>query len=343
MERPVSSTRPSAGSQASTGITDAALTAPGKTLRAASEPNARSPRPDPSLYAHPTPADVLELLKPITWFPPMWAFMCGMVSSGVGLDGRWWLIAGGVMLAGPLVCGTSQAVNDWFDRHVDAINEPARPIPSGRIPGRWGLYIACLATLVSAIVGWLLGPLVFAAALVGLALAWGYSAPPFRFKTSGWTGPLVVGLTYEGLSWFTGAAVMLGTLPPSQNLIVLVLYSLGAHGIMTLNDFKAVDGDRETGLGSLPVVLGVRRAAMLACAVMAAAQIAVIGVLAWSGLTLSAVLVGASLLAQLAAMPRLLRDPKAYAPWYNGVGVTLYVLGMLAAALGLGGYIGGIG
>ena len=56
-------------------------------------------------------------------------------------------------------------------------------------------------------------------------------------------------------------------------------------------------------------------------------------------LTASAVLVGLVLAAQFAAMPRLLRDPKRYAPWYNGVGVTLYVLGMLAAALGLGGYI----
>ena len=43
-----------------------------------------------------------------------------------------------------MVCATSQAVNDWFDRHVDAINEPNRPIPSGRIPGRWGLYIALI-------------------------------------------------------------------------------------------------------------------------------------------------------------------------------------------------------
>jgi chlorophyll/bacteriochlorophyll a synthase len=38
-------------------------------------------------------------------------------------------------------------------------------------------------------------------------------------------------------------------------------------------------------------------------------------------------------------MPTLIRDPAGKAPWYNGVGVTLYVLGMLAAALGLGGYI----
>ncbi|HNM26365.1 MAG TPA: efflux RND transporter permease subunit, partial [Saprospiraceae bacterium] len=40
----------------------------------------------------------------------------------------------GLVLAGPLLCGSSQVVNDWFDRHVDAINEPNRPIPSGRMP-----------------------------------------------------------------------------------------------------------------------------------------------------------------------------------------------------------------
>jgi chlorophyll synthase len=269
----------------------------------------------------------------------MWAFMCGAVSSGAGLDGRLWFVAGGVLLAGPLVCGTSQAVNDWFDRHVDAINEPDRPIPSGRVGGRWGLYIALIATVISAAVAWLLGPLVFAAALVGLALAWAYSAPPFRFKTSGWTGPLVVGLTYEGLSWFTGATVMLGALPRTEVLTVLVLYSLGAHGIMTLNDFKAVEGDRATGLKSLPVTMGVKGAARFACGVMAVAQIIVIALLAWWGLTVSAVLVGTVLVAQFAAMPRLLSNPAKFAPWYNAVGVLLYVLGMLAAALGLGGYV----
>ena len=39
---------------------------------------------------------VAELLKPITWFPPMWAFGCGVVASGQSLDGRLWLVAAGV-------------------------------------------------------------------------------------------------------------------------------------------------------------------------------------------------------------------------------------------------------
>jgi chlorophyll/bacteriochlorophyll a synthase len=287
----------------------------------------------------PGAADVLALLKPVTWFPPMWAFMCGVVSSGVPLAGRWPFLVAGILLTGPLVCGTSQAVNDWFDRHVDAINEPDRPIPSGRIPGRWGLWIACKGTVLSALVAWATGPWVFLATLLGLACAWAYSAPPFRLKASGWTGPAVVALTYEGLTWFTGAAVMLGTLPSAPILMIILLYSVGAHGIMTLNDFKAVDGDRATGLRSLPVILGTTNAARLACIVMALPQIAVIILLAHWRHDVSAIAVALLLLAQFGLMPRLLGNPRRYAPWYNATGTTLYVLGMLAAALGLGGVV----
>ena len=292
-------------------------------------------------WISPLPAarDVLTLLKPITWFPPMWALLCGVVSSGVPLSARWSFLLAGIALTGPLVCGTSQAVNDWFDRHVDAINEPHRPIPSGRIAGRWGLAIAIAWTLLSLAVAALTGPWVLAATMLGLACAWGYSAPPFRFKTSGWIGPGVVALSYEGLSWFTGAAVMAGALPSGRIIAVLGLYSLGAHGIMTLNDFKAVTGDRLTGLRSLPVVLGERPAALLASAVMALPQGGVVALLLAWGHVLPAGIVALLLAAQLGLMPRLVADPARHAPWYNATGVSLYVLGMMAAALGLGGYL----
>ena len=38
-----------------------------------------------------------------------------------------------MLLAGPMLCGFTQTLNDWFDREIDAINEPSRPIPSGAI------------------------------------------------------------------------------------------------------------------------------------------------------------------------------------------------------------------
>ena len=88
---------------------------------------------------------------------------------------------------------------------------------------------------------WLIGTL---GALIGLALAWAYSAPPIRLKRNGWWGNAAVGACYEGLPWFTGAAVMAAAQPDWRILVLAVLYSIGAHGIMTLNDFKAVAGDR---------------------------------------------------------------------------------------------------
>ena len=81
----------------------------------------------------PALSTVAELLKPIIWFPPMWAFGCGVIASGVALADNWPLIIVGILIAGLLVCATSQAVNNWYDREVDAINEPNRAIPSGRM------------------------------------------------------------------------------------------------------------------------------------------------------------------------------------------------------------------
>ena len=121
----------------------------------------------------------VELLKPITWFAPMWAFGCGIVSSGLPLSDRWDTIALGILVAGPLVCGTSQAINDWLDRDIDAINEPNRPIPSGRVPGRRGLYLGIGWTLLSLAVATAIGRWGFGAAALGLALAWAYSAPTY--------------------------------------------------------------------------------------------------------------------------------------------------------------------
>jgi chlorophyll synthase len=285
----------------------------------------------------PRPRVVLELLKPITWFAPMWAFACGVVSYAGAASGRWAIIVSGVLLAGPLVCGTSQACNDWFDRHVDAINEPGRPIPSGRIPGRWGLYIAIVWTILSIAVATILGPWGFAAAIVGLVLAWAYSAPPFRLKLNGWWGNAAVAICYEGLPWVTGAVVMGIPMPDWRMLSLAGLYSFGAHGIMTLNDFKSVEGDVRMGVASLPVQLGVRNAARLACAVMALPQIVVAGLLMRWGEPLHAAAVAAMLLAQVVLMARFLKSPRERAPWYNATGTTLYVLGMLVSAFALRG------
>lgn len=286
--------------------------------------------------ARPELSAVAELLKPITWFPPMWAFACGVVASGVPITPQWGLVLLGVLLAGPLVCATSQAVNDWFDREVDAINEPQRPIPSGRIPGRWGLWIAIAWTLLSLTVATQLGPWGFGAAVAGLLLAWAYSAPPIRLKRNGWWGNAACGVSYEGLAWVTGAAVMAGgAMPASHSLALAVLYSAGAHGIMTLNDFKAIEGDRQMGVGSLPVKLGVDGAARTACLMMAAPQVVVVAMLWTWGTPWHALAVALLLVAQGVLMAWFMKKPVERALFYSGFGVPLFVSGMMVSAFAL--------
>lgn len=292
-------------------------------------------------HSRPDAAAVLQLLKPITWFPPMWAFGCGLVSSGVAAaDIGWLVLICGVLLSGPLVCGTSQVVNDWFDQDVDRINEPQRPIPSGRVPGRWGLIIAWLMTALSLAVGTVLGPWGFLATAIGLLLAWAYSAPPIRLKQNGWWGNAACGACYEGLPWFTGALVATGALPDWRILSLAALYSVGAHGIMTLNDFKSIEGDRQMGVRTIPVQIGPERAALLACVVMAVPQVIVVVLLFQWGALLMASVVAALILVQLACMKRMLSDPRGLAPWYNATGVTLFVLGMLASAFAVRSILG---
>ena len=77
----------------------------------------------------------LQLMKPVTWIPLLWGVVCGAAASG---NYHWRLpdviasIACMVM-SGPLLAGYTQTINDYYDREIDAINEPYRPIPSGAI------------------------------------------------------------------------------------------------------------------------------------------------------------------------------------------------------------------
>ena len=281
---------------------------------------------------------MLELLKPITWFPPMWAFACGAVSSGIALGDRWPQLALGLLITGPLVCAASQAANDWYDRHVDAINEPQRPIPSGRMPGTWGFRVAVIWTALSLLAALPLGIAGVIAVGIALAFAWAYSAPPLRFKQNGWIGNFAVGITYEGLAWLTGAIVLLGgAMPDARILTLAALYSVGAHGIMTLNDFKAIEGDRQMGIKSLPAALGAERAAWIACFVMLLPQFVVLVLLATWGKLAHASVIGGLIVVQSWMMGSFLAAPRARALFLSAAGVPFFVSGMMVAAFALRG------
>ena len=283
----------------------------------------------------PSLISLLELIKPVTWFPPMWAFLCGVVSVGALNSNNTILILSGLLLAGPLVCGMSQAVNDWCDRHVDAINQPERPIPSGRVSAGWGFFTGVTMSAISILFAYYLGTLIFFATIIGVLAAWLYSLEPIRLKRSAIFGPGIVAICYEGLPWFTGAAIFTISLPDNEVLIVLTLYALGAHGIMTMNDFKATKGDKLLGINSLPVILGSKSATWVACLIMLFPQLIVISLFyVWGSLILAITLAVCALL-QFFSMIYLIRDPEKNTPFFNMTGVLLYIAGMMLSANGL--------
>jgi chlorophyll synthase len=125
---------------------------------------------------------------------------------------------------------------------------------------------------------------------------------------------------------------------PSEGILILAfLYSFGAHGIMTLNDFKSVEGDRAVGIRSLPAMLGEAAAAKLACLVMILPQLAVIFLMLYSRHPVAGLAVTGLLCAQILLMVDLLDEPRRRAIWYNATGTSLYVIGMLVCAFALGG------
>ena len=283
----------------------------------------------------PSLISLLELIKPVTWFPPMWAFLCGVVSVGALNSNNTILILSGLLLAGPLVCGMSQAVNDWCDRHVDAINQPERPIPSGRVSAGWGFFTGIIMSATSIIFAYYLGSLIFFATIIGVLAAWLYSLEPIRLKRSAIFGPGVVAICYEGLPWFTGAAIFTISLPNKEVLIVLKLYALVAHGIMTMNDFKATKGDKLLGINSLPVILGRKLATLVACLIMLFPQLIVISLFYFWGSLILAITLAVCVLLQSLSMIFLIRDPEKNTPFFNMTGVLLYIAGMMLSANGL--------
>ncbi len=279
-------------------------------------------------------ASLRTFAKPGTWFAPMWAILVGCVAGGATwsfVDVGRVLVA--MVMAGPLLCAFSQVVNDWFDREVDAVNEPERPTAANLLAPRTIALVATSLAFAALGLAALLGTTVLWLALGGLVLAMTYSTPPIRLKArNGWLAGAACAFSYEGFAWVAGAAAF-GHI--SQGTLVLAtLYSLGSHGLMTLNDFKSVAGDRRFGLRSIPVMLGEAGALKAAFAFIDVFQVLAIAYLLVHHTWIAAGVVALLFAVQLPMQRRLATDPAKLAPWYCASAIPPFVWGMLAAALG---------
>ncbi|MBE9079760.1 chlorophyll synthase ChlG [Romeria aff. gracilis LEGE 07310] len=286
----------------------------------------------------------LQLMKAITWIPLMWGVICGAASSGKFV----WslehvLIAAACMLmAGPLLTGYTQTINDYYDRDLDAINEPNRPIPSGAISlpqvvtQIWVLLLAGVAVAYG-LDRWAGHefPTITALAIGGSLLSYIYSAPPLKLKKNGWLGNYALGASYIALPWWAGHALF-GELNPTVMILTLV-YSMAGLGIAVVNDFKAVEGDRQLGLKSLPVMFGVTTAAWICVLMIDIFQGGVAAYLISIHQNLYAVLLVLLIIPQITFQDMyFLRAPLENDVKYQASAQPFLVLGMLVTALALG-------
>jgi chlorophyll synthase len=286
----------------------------------------------------------LQLMKPVTWIPLIWGVVCGAAASG-NYEWRLSHVAAALacmVMSGPLLAGYTQTINDFYDREIDAINEPYRPIPSGAISlGQvkvqiWGLLIAGLA------VSWGLDvwaghttPVLFLLALGGSFVSYIYSAPPLKLKQNGWLGNYALGASYIALPWWVGQALF-GQLTWATALLTLA-YSLAGLGIAVVNDFKSVEGDRALGLQSLPVAFGIGPASWISAGMIDLFQLLMVAVLIAIGQHFSAVLLVLLIVPQITFQDIwLLRDPVEFDVKYQASAQPFLVLGMLVTALAIG-------
>ena len=286
----------------------------------------------------------LQLMKPITWIPLIWGVVCGAASSG---NFTWSLenvlIAAACMfLSGPLMAGYTQTLNDFYDREIDAINEPYRPIPSGAIS---------LPQVVTQILVLLFGgiglsylldlwaghefPVMLCLTLGGSFIAYIYSAPPLKLKQNGWLGNYALGSSYIALPWWAGHALF-GEL--NWTIVILTLiYSFAGLGIAVVNDFKSVEGDRALGLKSLPVMFGITTAAWICVIMIDTFQAGIAGYLIYIHENLYAAILFLLVIPQIVFQDMyFLRDPLENDVKYQASAQPFLVIGMLITGLALG-------
>jgi len=286
----------------------------------------------------------LQLMKPVTWIPLIWGVICGAAASG---HFQWTLqdnlaSLACMVMSGPLLAGFTQTINDYYDRDIDAINEPYRPIPSGAI-ALWQVIVQIWLLLLAGLAAaWGLDrwaqhdrPILLLLALGGSFMSFIYSAPPLKLKQNGWLGNYALGASYIALPWWAGQALF-GELSWATAALTLA-YSLAGLGIAVVNDFKSVEGDKALGLQSLPVVFGVKKASWISAAMIDLFQIAMVVALVVLGQHLAAVLLTLLIIPQITFQDIwLLRDPVLFDVKYQASAQPFLVIGMLVTALALG-------
>lgn len=205
---------------------------------------------------------LVELTRPTNSFAAgVLTFVGAFVADGVSAHP---VQTGAAVAATWLATAAGMAVNDYFDRDIDRINDPHRAIPRGAVTPREALAFSVALFLGSVAFVLTLPPLAIAIAAVNLLALVAYTK---LFKGLPGVGNAVVAYLTGSTFLFGGAAVG----DPGASGVLFALAAVSTFTREIIKDVEDVAGDREEGLNTLPIAIGSRRALHLGTALLAAA------------------------------------------------------------------------
>lgn len=303
-----------------------------------------------SLPTHPERAPwqlSLRTARPARWLLPVAAMVAGALATGavpISAVGLTRLLFGAV-LCGPLVAGLSSVVNAIFDRDLDAVNHPERPLPSGALPlnvlvaqmGLMGMLMLFFAHLLDHGLGLSLsgrfgvgsrdGAGVFYATLTSSALAFAMNAPPLSLRRQTWASGLFNALSVIFLPWLVG--MLLFAHLDSGAVLLGAGFTYGAVGLFTLGTLGNVDAHRRVGLRTLAALLGPEMGLLIGSMLLLTALLAV-AILLGVHHPAPAVAIVLSAIAQFTVVWRGFRVQPGQPIWY-AISAGLFAFAMILA------------
>jgi len=272
---------------------------------------------------------MLELVRPLNCLLAGLAVLIGAVVAG---GGELSYTAGVAFAAAAMISGAGNAVNDYFDRDIDAVNRPYRPIPSGRLSARTAVILASCLFGAGVVLAALINLPCLALAALNSAVLFTYS---LELKRRGLAGNLAIGYLVGSTFLFGGLAV--GEI--SVVGILAIMAALSTVGRELIKGIEDMEGDQKLGLKTFPLRYGAGKAAALAIGFIAAAVAIsplpyVLKIFGWAYLAL----VVPSIVAFIAAAAIIMRNWKPEAAGRAslackiamGLGLLAFLAGVLA-------------
>ena len=179
------------------------------------------------------------------------------------------LNAGLATAATVFAVGAGNAINDYFDREIDRINAPERPIPRGVVSPRSALVFSIVCFAIAIGLALTLPLLAVGIASINLVALVAYTE---LFKGLPGAGNVVVAYLGGSTFLFGGAAMASADLTTVATLAVLAALSTLTREI--IKDVEDITGDRQQNLNTLPIAIGERASLLIALACIITAVIA---------------------------------------------------------------------